>query len=66
MPKFKEDVLVEGIIRARDGFASSTDDWALVRNGEHLEIQEPKQGHKVWVRFNDDQGCISSGPRTCA
>ncbi|NEP36058.1 hypothetical protein [Moorena sp. SIO3B2] len=43
-----------GIIRS-DVFRSSTNDWEIARNGEHLEIREPEEGAKVWARFNDDR-----------
>jgi hypothetical protein len=52
MPTFNEDVIVNGIVRSRDGFRASTDDWEIVRNGENLEIREPEQTNKVWARFN--------------
>lgn len=58
MPKFDEDVIVNGKIRARDGYRPLTDDWEIVRNGEFLEIREPEQLQgkigKVWARFRDD------------
>ena len=50
-----DDLIVNGIIRARDGFRPETNDWEIARSGEHLEIREPEQAGKVWARFNDDQ-----------
>ena len=55
MPTFNEDLIVNGIIRARDGYRSDTDDWELIRNGENLEIREPEAAANVWARFSDDQ-----------
>ncbi len=54
MPTFNEDVIVNGRVRARDGYRPSTNDWELARNGEYLEIREPEQTNKVWARFRDD------------
>ncbi len=50
-----DDLIVNGVIRARDGFRPDTNDWEIARNGEHLEVREPEQANKVWVRLNDDQ-----------
>lgn len=55
MPTFDEDVVVNGSVRSRDGYRPATGDWEIARNGEHLEIREPEQNGKVWVRINDDQ-----------
>ena len=54
MPTYNEDLVVNGLIRARDGYRPSTNDWEIVRNGEYLEIREPEQANKVWARFRDD------------
>lgn len=54
MPTFDEDVIVNGRLRARDGFRPATDDWEIARNGEYLEIREPEQANKVWARFRDE------------
>jgi hypothetical protein len=54
MPTFDEDLIVNGIVRARDGFRPLTNNWEIGRSGEHLEIREPEQANKVWARLNDD------------
>lgn len=54
MPTFDEDVIVNGLVRARDGYRPLTNDWEVTRNGEYLEIREPEQNDKVWARFQDD------------
>ena len=48
------EIKASGIIRATNGFRTSTNDWEIARNGESLEIREPEQNNKVWARFNDD------------
>lgn len=54
MPKFDEDLIVNGRVRSRDGYSPSTNDWEIARNGENLEVREPEQAGKVWVRLRDD------------
>ena len=54
MRTYNEDLIVNGLIRSRDGFRPATNDWAIQRNGEYLEIREPEQSNKVWARFRDD------------
>ena len=48
------EINANSIIRAADGFRPSTNDWEIARNGDNLEIREPKETNKVWARFKND------------
>ncbi|MBT9314055.1 hypothetical protein [Leptothoe spongobia] len=48
------ELKVDGIIRSNVFRPSTTNDWEIALNGEHLEIREPEEDGKVWARFNDD------------
>ncbi|NEQ15747.1 MAG: tail fiber domain-containing protein, partial [Moorea sp. SIO3E2] len=55
IPKGNGELIVDGIVRAKDAFRPSTNDWEIARNGENLEIREPEESNKVWARFTDDE-----------
>ena len=55
------NIRAEGIVRSKDGFRPSTNDWEIARDGEDLVIREPEQNNKEWARFKDDNGLYLSG-----
>jgi hypothetical protein len=56
-----QKLVVDGIIRATDEYRPSTDDWAIRRVGENLQIIEVEQADKIWAEFVDDTRLHLSG-----